>query len=117
MNPEGQYDHRAWPQLKARVAEQVKARIRTGWQALLEETDVCFAPVESLSEAAAHPHNVARGLFVEIDGQRQPAPAPRLSRTPGLQLTAGAWCGEHTREVLEELSLVILPGHGTPARS
>jgi alpha-methylacyl-CoA racemase len=43
--------------------------------------DVCFAPVLTLPEAAAHPHNRARGVFIEVDGVMQPAPAPRFSRT------------------------------------
>ena len=105
MDPALQYDHRTWPELKARVAAQVKARTRAEWQALLEGTDVCFAPVLDLAEAAEHPHNAARGLFVEIEGQRHTAPAPRLSRTPARQPAAGALCGEHTDEVLKELGL------------
>lgn len=98
-----QYDHRTWPQLKERVAAKIKTRTRTEWQAALEGSDVCFAPVLSLAEASEHPHNVARGLFVDVDGQRQPAPAPRLSRTPARAPTPGALCGEHTAAVLAEL--------------
>ena len=105
VNPALQYDHRTWPELKARVAAKVKERTRAEWQTLLEGTDVCFAPVLDLAEAAEHPHNTARGLFVEIEGQIQPAPAPRLSRTPARQPAAGALCGEHTDEVLKELGL------------
>ena len=105
VDPALQYDHRTWPELKARVAAQVKERTRAEWQALLEGTDVCFAPVLDLAEAAEHPHNAARGLFVEIEGQRHTAPAPRLSRTPARQPAAGALCGEHTDEVLKELGL------------
>src|SRR3546814_14548135 len=48
----------------------------------MEGTDVCFAPVLSLTEAPLHPHNVQRGPFVERDGVVQPAPAPRFSATP-----------------------------------
>jgi alpha-methylacyl-CoA racemase len=47
----------------------------------MEMTDVCFAPVLSMSEAPHHPHNAARGTFVEADGVIQPAPAPRYSAT------------------------------------
>jgi alpha-methylacyl-CoA racemase len=46
----------------------------------LEGTDVCFAPVLNLDEAPQHPHNKARGTFIEIDGIVQPAPAPRFSQ-------------------------------------
>lgn len=44
-------------------------------------TDVCYAPVLSMEEAPNHPHNVARGTFIEMEGTVQPAPAPRFSRT------------------------------------
>ena len=57
----------------------------------MEGSDVCFAPVLTLPEAIAHPHNRARGVFVEIDGVAQPAPAPRFSRTqPATRVPAGA---------------------------
>ncbi|MDE2503646.1 MAG: CoA transferase, partial [Burkholderiales bacterium] len=82
VDPASQYDTRLWPALKARVAARLREKTRAQWCALLEGTDACFAPVLDFDEAAAHPHNVERGLFVEVDGQRQPAPAPRLSRTP-----------------------------------
>jgi alpha-methylacyl-CoA racemase len=38
--------------------------------------------VLSLAEAPLHPHNLARGSFVQAHGLLQPAPAPRFSRTP-----------------------------------
>ena len=77
-------------------------KTRDEWCALLEGTDACFAPVLALGEAPQHPHNVARGTFVELDGVVQPAPAPRFSRTrPRLPARPPA-PGEHTREVLSE---------------
>jgi alpha-methylacyl-CoA racemase len=48
----------------------------------MEATDICFAPVLDWDEVADHPHNKARGTFVEVDGVKQPAPAPRYSATP-----------------------------------
>jgi alpha-methylacyl-CoA racemase len=57
-------------------------KTRADWCAVLENTDVCFAPVMSLAEAPGHPHNVARGTFVDSGGVAQPAPAPRFSATP-----------------------------------
>ena len=72
---------------------------------VLEGSDACFAPVLDFDEAAAHPHNVARGMFVEVAGQRQPAPAPRLSRTPAREPTPGIVIGQHTDEVLVELGV------------
>ncbi len=77
-----QMDQAAWPAMKERLAAIFKAKTRDEWCRILEGTDVCFAPVLSMSEAPGHPHNQARGTFVEVEGITQPAPAPRFSRTP-----------------------------------
>ncbi len=77
-----QNDFALWPGLKARLEAIFLTRTRDEWCALMEDTDICFAPVLSLSEAPQHPHNVARGTFIEADGVLQPAPAPRFSATP-----------------------------------
>jgi alpha-methylacyl-CoA racemase len=74
-------DQARWPQIKARIAQRIAERPRAEWLRTLEGSDACVAPVLSLAEAPRHPHNVARGTFVEIDGIVQPAPAPRFSRT------------------------------------
>ena len=74
-----QHDNSRWPAAKARLTQMFKARSRDEWCALLEGTDACFAPVLSTTEAVLHPHNLARGTFVEAFGQVQPAPAPRYS--------------------------------------
>jgi alpha-methylacyl-CoA racemase len=68
----------------------------------MEATDVCFAPVLTMSEAAEHPHNVERGTFIEVGGMRQPAPAPRFSRTVPAVERPPAHAGQHTREVLAD---------------
>ncbi|MDT0619500.1 CaiB/BaiF CoA-transferase family protein [Salinisphaera sp. P385] len=78
-----QMDTAAWPDMRAVLAEVFLTRTRDQWCAILEGTDACFAPVLAMDEAARHPHNAARGTFLEVDGWTQPAPAPRLSRTPG----------------------------------
>ncbi|MEQ8231827.1 MAG: CaiB/BaiF CoA-transferase family protein [Gammaproteobacteria bacterium] len=75
-------DRAQWAPNRDKMAALFKTRTRDEWCELLEGTDVCFAPILSLSEAPSHPHNVARGTFVEFDGVMQPAPAPRFSRTP-----------------------------------
>lgn len=95
-----QMDRCAWPGLQARLAGLFRQRSREQWCALLEGTDVCFAPVLSLEEAPLHPHNRARGTFVERDGFLQPAPAPRFSRTPGAIQGPPPASGEHNREGL-----------------
>ena len=70
-----------WPALKQRLTTLFATKTREEWCYIMEMTDVCFAPVLSMSEAPFHPHNVARGTFVEADGVMQPAPAPRYSAT------------------------------------
>jgi len=100
-----QHDSRHWPVLKERLTALFKTRNRADWSALLEGSDVCFAPVLSMDEAATHPHNRERGVFVSVDGKSQAAPAPRLSRTPARAPTAGAFAGEHGAELLQELGL------------
>jgi alpha-methylacyl-CoA racemase len=76
-----QMDQSRWPALKDRLTALFRTRTRDQWCDLMEMTDVCFAPVLSMEEAPNHPHNAARGTFVEADGVMQPAPAPRYSAT------------------------------------
>ena len=76
-------DPAAWGDVKTRLAEIFATKTRAEWTELLEGSDACFAPVLSLEEVPEHPHMKARGSVVERDGQTQPAPAPRFSRTPG----------------------------------
>ena len=77
-----QMDQARWPELKERFAEVFRTRTRDEWAAILEPAEACVTPVLSLDEAPRHPHNAARGSFVEIGGKLQPAPAPRFSGTP-----------------------------------
>jgi alpha-methylacyl-CoA racemase len=79
---EFQMDRAHWPSLKEKLAAVFKTKTREEWDTILLGSDVCYAPVLSLHEAPKHPHNAARGTFVDIDGVTQPAPAPRFSRTP-----------------------------------
>ena len=79
----GQFEFTRWSELRAAFSAAFRTRTRDEWCKEMEGTDVCFAPVLSLTEAPQHAHNRARGAFVEMDGVTQPAPAPRFSRTPG----------------------------------
>jgi alpha-methylacyl-CoA racemase len=80
VDPSQQYDTKRWPALKQRFREIFAGRSRDDWCALLEGSDVCFAPVLSLQEAAQHPHNVARGNFsAPKPGAYFGNPAPRFS--------------------------------------
>ncbi|WP_213772119.1 CoA transferase [Bradyrhizobium sp. dw_78] len=79
---DAQMDQEAWPALKQKLAEAFKTRTRTEWCAIMEGTDICFAPILTMTEAPHHPHMAAREVFVTRHGVTQPAPAPRFSRTP-----------------------------------
>lgn len=78
----GQMDRDRWPEMKERFAAIFATRTRDEWTKRFEGTDACGAPVMSPLEAARHPHNAARGSFVEVAGVVQPGPVPRFSRTP-----------------------------------
>jgi alpha-methylacyl-CoA racemase len=97
-----QQDRAQWPAMKERIASIFKAKTRDEWCALMEGSDVCFAPVLSLGEAPMHPHNVHRQTFLELDGVVQPAPAPRFSATPASVQRPPSHAGQHTDEVLAE---------------
>ncbi|MCP5374109.1 MAG: CoA transferase [Hyphomicrobiales bacterium] len=70
-----------WPRQRQVFADLFATKTRDAWCAVMEGSEVCFAPVLDLEEAPHHAHNRARNIFVEVDGLQQPAPAPRFSRT------------------------------------
>lgn len=97
-----QMDISRWGEMKDKLAEVFKQKTRDEWCDLMENTDVCFAPVLSLMEATRHPHNVERGTFFEQNGHVQPAPAPRFSRTVPALPVAPPSPGEHTDQALAD---------------
>jgi alpha-methylacyl-CoA racemase len=97
-----QMDRSAWPHLKQRLAEVFMTKTRDEWCTRMETTDVCFAPVLTMSEAGRHRHNVERGTFVEVAGTMQPAPAPRFSRTAAEIAMPPAHPGQHSVEILRD---------------
>ena len=99
LYPQGDRDR--WPDNRAKLAEVFKTKTRQEWVDLMEDSDVCFGSVLTMSEAMEHHHNVARESFVEVDGYKQPAPAPRFSGTPTVVASGATEAGEHTREALQ----------------
>ena len=95
-----QMDKSGWPALKARFETIFKTQTRDHWCALMEGTDICFAPVLSMDEAPNHPHIKHRNTFVEFHGLTQPAPSPRFSRTVPALEKPPAHAGQHTDDVL-----------------
>ena len=97
-----QMNHDKWTICKEKMAAVFKTRTRDEWCAIMEGTDACFAPVLTMEETFAHPHNVSRRTFIEVDGVLQPAPAPRFSRTkPDINGKLSA-PGERADDVLAE---------------
>lgn len=99
---DAQMDPCQWPALSEKIGAVFLTRSREGWCRLLEGTDACFAPVLDMAEAPQHPHNVARGTFVEVGGVTQPAPAPRFSRTATEIGITPALPGQHSAAVLRD---------------
>lgn len=95
-----QHDSAGWSAMKARLAEAFRNKTRDEWCALMEGSDVCFAPVLNMEESMHHPHNVARDTFVTLNGVTQPAPAPRFSRTPGEISKPPSIPGENSTQIL-----------------
>jgi alpha-methylacyl-CoA racemase len=103
-------DQGLWPELKEKVRACIRTKTRAEWCEIMEASDVCFAPVLTMGEAAEHPHNVERGTFVNVNGHMQPAPAPRFSRTTAEISRPSAHPGQHTAEVLREWGVSDIDG-------
>jgi alpha-methylacyl-CoA racemase len=99
-----QWDRDRWPAMTDRMSELFAARTLDEWRAELEGADVCFAPALRVDEAARHPQLAARGTYVAPGGVLQPAPVPRFGRTSGAIQGPPPAPGEHTEELLRELS-------------
>jgi alpha-methylacyl-CoA racemase len=97
-------------ELRRIFAARFKERTQAEWVEVFEGTDACVAAVIPLTAAVEHPHNVARGTFVERDGVVQPAPAPRFSRTVPTLTTGPTKAGAHTREALVAWGIADVDG-------
>ncbi len=95
-----QMDPESWPVIRDRLAAVFRTRTRDEWCAIMEGTDICFAPVLDMDEAPEHAHMKARGTFAEVDGVVQPAPAPRFGRTQGAIRRPPSPPGADTEEAL-----------------
>ena len=98
-----QWDRRAWPQRRARLAALFLQHPQAHWQALLEGTDACFPAVLSPKAALHHPHLQARGVYAEPQGTLQASPAPRFGAAP-YPINPTHPAGAHTEAVLQDLA-------------
>jgi alpha-methylacyl-CoA racemase len=92
----------AWPDLRARLAALFLQKPRDEWAALFADSEACVTPVLDWQEAAHHPHMQARQAFIDMDGVKQPAPAPRFSAHPSPQPTSVAEAGADTAAILRD---------------
>lgn len=97
-----QMERESWPAMKEKFKEIFLTKTRDEWCAIMENTDICFAPILTLEEAPQYLHNKDRSSFVEVDGVLHPAPAPRFSATPSSIKGPTPKTGIHTDEVLRE---------------
>ena len=102
---DAQMNPAAWPALKEKLAAVFCTKTRAEWDALLEHSDACYAPVLTMSEARDHPHMTARETFIDVAGSLQAAPAPRYSGTATDTPSAAPMPGDDTEAILSELGL------------
>jgi alpha-methylacyl-CoA racemase len=95
-----QHDVERWPELRERFTAVIRTRTRDEWEQHFATRDACVAPVLTPLEAPSHPHNLARGAFLDIMGVPQPAPAPRFMGTPAAPPRPPEHPGEHTETTL-----------------
>ena len=101
---ESHADHTLWPQMAVRIAQIVKSRSLADWVTVYDGTDACVAPVLTMHQAPADPHNIARGSFTVVDGITQPAPAPHFSRTPLASPGLPPSPGQHSEQIRAEIA-------------
>ena len=95
-------DRANWPALKKRFAEVFRTEhARRVGARVFDGTDACVAPVLTPAEAPDHPHNLARGTFLELRGVpaararapvlRAPRPTRPRPRAPGRVAPTRLW--------------------------
>jgi alpha-methylacyl-CoA racemase len=89
-----------WSANKEKLAAVFKTKTRSEWTEIMGPTDICFAPVLKMSETPQHPHNAARGSFIDIAGVTQPGPAPKFSRTSIEKISEPAYAGQQSHKAL-----------------
>ena len=100
-----QMDRDRWDAMRAAFTRVFRTRTRDEWSSVFAGSEACATPVLGLTEAAAHPHNAARGSFVEVGDTVQPAPAPRFSATPAATPAPASEPGADTEAALGDWGL------------
>jgi crotonobetainyl-CoA:carnitine CoA-transferase CaiB-like acyl-CoA transferase len=85
------------------MRETFLQKTRDEWLGELGPIDICFGPVNSISETMADPQVQARGMIQEVGGLKLIASPIKLSETPAVPPAAPPSFGQHTEEVLRQL--------------
>jgi alpha-methylacyl-CoA racemase len=80
-----QRDRAGWPAMRDALSGKFRKETRDHWTQVFSDSDACVTPVLTANEAMDDPQMRARRVFIDVDGVRQPAPAPLFSRTPAAQ--------------------------------
>ena len=102
-----QNDRATWPEMRAQYAQMFAGKTRDEWTAIFDGSDACVTPVLTFAEASQHPHNQARGTFIDPNGVSQAAPAPALSRSKAPDVKSPTPPGAHSAEILEALGFSL----------
>ena len=102
---DNQMDKTSWSALRENLEIRFKEKTRDEWCEIMEGTDICFAPVLSMSEAIKHDHNVERNSFFNLDNVIQPSPAPKFSYSKSEVSHPPVKVGTHTKEIMSSLGL------------
>ncbi|XP_061172372.1 alpha-methylacyl-CoA racemase-like [Saccostrea echinata] len=91
--------------LKDKLMQLFATKTRDEWTEIFKDSDACCTPVLEPNEAPIHPHNVENKSFLQsTDGKYESGPAPKLSRTPGVdKVLPSPQLGQHTVEILKEI--------------
>jgi crotonobetainyl-CoA:carnitine CoA-transferase CaiB-like acyl-CoA transferase len=104
---EKQYESAIHPEMKAKWESIFRTKTADEWMAIMSQRDICAAPVLEMDRVATDPHNLARGMVIEVDSPigkvKQVGIGAKLSDTPGRVTATAPLIGQHTEAILETL--------------
>jgi crotonobetainyl-CoA:carnitine CoA-transferase CaiB-like acyl-CoA transferase len=102
-----QHDSAVYPEMAEKYAAKFLEKTADEWMEIMSQYDICAAPVLEMENVVTNPHNVARGMIVEVDSPvgkvKQIGVGPKLSGTPGQVRTTAPLLGQDTDAVLAGL--------------
>ncbi|HKS91948.1 MAG TPA: CaiB/BaiF CoA-transferase family protein [Tepidiformaceae bacterium] len=116
-----QHDSSVYPEMAAKYTAKFREKTADEWMEIMSQFDICAAPVLEMENVVTNPHNLARGMVVEVDSPvgkvRQIGVGPKLSDTPGQVRGTAPLLGQDTDSVLaglgfDEAKVAELRGRG-----